>query len=65
MILSHVYFAGSRMKPLLDYLNNSDSDSDTDMNGEDDDDVDVDLDPVTEQIRSVAFFNAKRTNLKI
>lgn len=58
-------FAGSRMKPLLDYLNNSDSDSDTDMNGEDDDDVDVDLDPVTEQIRSVAFFNAKRTNLKI
>jgi len=60
-----VYFAGSRMKPLLDYLNNSDSDSDTDMNGEDDDDVDVDLDPVTEQIRSVAFFHAKRTNLKI
>lgn len=60
-----MYFAGSRMKPLLDYLNNSDSDSDTDMNGEDDDDVDVDLDPVTEQIRSVAFFNAKRTNLKI
>lgn len=59
-----MYFAGSRMKPLLDYLNNSDSDSDTDMNGEDDD-VDVDLDPVTEQIRSVAFFNAKRTNLKI
>lgn len=58
-----MYFAGSRMKPLLDYLNNSDSDSDTDMNGEDDDDVD--LDPVTEQIRSVAFFNAKRTNLKI
>lgn len=58
-------FAGSRMKPLLDYLNNSDSDSDTDMNGEDDDDVNVDLDPVTEQIRSVAFFNAKRTNLKI
>ena len=47
-----MYFAGSRMKPLLDYLNNSDSDSDTDMNG----DVDVDLDPVTEQIRSVAFF---------
>lgn len=60
-----MYFAGSRMKPFLDYLNNSDSDSDTDMNGEDDDDVDVDLDPVTEQIRSVAFFNAKRTNLKI
>lgn len=60
-----MYFAGSRMKPLLDYLNNSDSDSDTDMNGEDDDDVDVDLDPATEQIRSVAFFNAKRTNLKI
>lgn len=60
-----MYFAGSRMKPLLDYLNNSDSDSDTDMNGEDDDDVDVDLDPVTEQIRSVAFFNVKRTNLKI
>lgn len=58
-----MYFAGSRMKPLLDYLNNSDSD--TDMNGEDHDDVDVDLDPVTEQIRSVAFFNAKRTNLKI
>lgn len=58
-----MYFAGSRMKPLLDYLNNSDSDSDTDMNGEDDDDVD--LDPVTEQIRSVAFFNAKRTNLKL
>lgn len=58
-----MYFAGSRMKPLLDYLNNSDSDSDTDMNGEDDDDVD--LDPVTEQIRSVAFFNVKRTNLKI
>lgn len=58
-----MYFAGSRMKPLLDYLNNSDSDSDTDMNGEDDDDVD--LDPVTKQIRSVAFFNAKRTNLKI
>lgn len=62
-----MYFAGSRMKPLLDYLNNSDSDSDsdTDMNGEDDDDVDVDLDPVTEQIRSVAFSHAKRTNLKI
>lgn len=59
-----MYFAGSRMKPLVDYLNNSDSDSDTDMNGEDDE-VDVDLDPVTEQIRSVAFFNAKRTNLKI
>ena len=60
-----MYFAGSRMKPLLDYLNNSDSDSDIDMNGEDDDDVDVDvdvdLDPVTEQIRSVAFFHAKRT----
>lgn len=60
-----MYFAGSRMKPLLDYLNNSDSDSDSDMNGEDDDDVDVDLDPVTEQIRSFAFFHAKRTNLKI
>lgn len=59
-----MYFAGSRMKPLVDYLNNSDSDSDTDMKGEDDE-VDVDLDPVTEQIRSVAFFNAKRTNLKI
>ena len=59
-----MYFAGSRMKPLVDYLNNSDSDSDTDMNGEDDE-VDVDLDPVTEQIRSVAFFNAKRSNLKI
>lgn len=37
------------MKPLVDYLNNSDSDSDTDMKGEDDE-VDVDLDPVTEQI---------------